>query len=140
MVYASSEDHNVYALDASTGALVWKYPTGDVMLGSPTVANGVLYVGSNDNNVYALDAKTGAKLWTYATAGVVQDIGGPTVADGVVYVTSGTIGGRNNVYAFSLPYGERLSRKTQQPNPKTLQPDYNLKFSQPVAKLPAGGE
>ena len=51
----------IYALDANTGALVWRsYNTGS---GSPTVANGVLYAGSMDTNLYALNASTGAPIW-----------------------------------------------------------------------------
>ena len=50
-----SNDRYVYALDASTGNLVWRYETGDqVYSSSPEVADGVVYVGSNDAYVYAL--------------------------------------------------------------------------------------
>ncbi len=61
-------NNNVYALNASTGALLWKYTTGWQVVSSPAVANGVVYVGSNDDNVYALNASTGALLWKYTTA------------------------------------------------------------------------
>ena len=54
----------MYALSAETGALLWKYTTGDEIDSSPAVANRV-YVGSNDGNVYALSAKTGALVWKY---------------------------------------------------------------------------
>jgi outer membrane protein assembly factor BamB len=53
VVYVGSDDDNVYALNASTGALVWKYTTGNFVFSSPAVANGVVYVGSSDDNVYA---------------------------------------------------------------------------------------
>ncbi len=53
VVYIGSGDHNVYALNASTGAKLWSYTTGDTVYSSPAVANGVVYVGSFDNNVYA---------------------------------------------------------------------------------------
>jgi outer membrane protein assembly factor BamB len=45
----------LYALDARTGARLWSYETGDVVPGSPTVANGVLFFGSYDTNVYAFE-------------------------------------------------------------------------------------
>ena len=67
VVYFGSDDGNVYALNASTGAKLWSYATGDGVDSSPAVANGVVYVGSDDGNVYALNASTGAKLWSYAT-------------------------------------------------------------------------
>ena len=46
------------ALNASTGALLWRYATGGDVQSSPAVANGVVYVGSSDGNVYALNAGT----------------------------------------------------------------------------------
>jgi outer membrane protein assembly factor BamB len=67
MVYVGSSDGNLYALDASTGALLWSYTTGGLFRSSPTVAKGVVYVGSWDHNVYALNASTGAKVWSYTT-------------------------------------------------------------------------
>jgi len=53
VVYVGSEDHNVYALDARTGAKRWVYTTGYLVTSSPAVANGVVYVGSVRSNVYA---------------------------------------------------------------------------------------
>src|SRR5580693_2227386 len=87
VVYVGSLDHNVYALNASTGALLWSYTTGGpVGISSPAVANGVVYVGSIDRKVYALNAKTGADLWSYNTHTPVSS--SPTVANGVVYIGS----------------------------------------------------
>jgi len=40
-VYIGSWDHNVYALDATTGANVWSYMAGDGVNSSPTIANGI---------------------------------------------------------------------------------------------------
>ena len=67
MVYFGSFGDKIYALNASTGALLWSYTTGNDVGSSPAVANGVVYVGCNDDNVYALNAHTGALLWSYAT-------------------------------------------------------------------------
>ena len=59
----------MYALNATTGALLWSYPTRSYVFSSPAVANGVVYVGSSGSwdDVYALNAKTGALLWSYGT-------------------------------------------------------------------------
>src|SRR5215469_5617065 len=86
VAYFGSDDHNVYALNASTGAKLWSYTTGDIVQSSPAVVNGVLYFGSYDNSVYALNASTGAKLWSFQTGGDI--FSSPAVADGVVYVGS----------------------------------------------------
>ena len=55
-VGVESSDNHVYALDASTGNLLWRYETGDDVSSSPVVADGVVYVRSNDNYVYAIGA------------------------------------------------------------------------------------
>ena len=59
MVYIGSDDHNVYALNAATGAKLWNFATLFSVFSSPAVANGVVYAGSSDGDVYALDARTG---------------------------------------------------------------------------------
>jgi len=100
VVYVGSRDRNVYALDASTGALLWNYFANQGS-SSPAVANGVVYVGTSYPSgwyVYALDASTGALLWSYNPErfGVESS---PAVADGMVYVGCDD----GNVYAFGLP-------------------------------------
>jgi outer membrane protein assembly factor BamB len=49
VVYVASYDI-MYALHASTGALLWSsYPTGGFVVCSPAVANGVVYIDSLDS-------------------------------------------------------------------------------------------
>jgi uncharacterized repeat protein (TIGR01451 family) len=107
VVYVGSQDDyrvsiggNVYALNASTGAKLWSFATGDTVFSSPAVANGVVYVGSFDGNVYALNASTGAKLWSFQTGYYVSS--SPAVANGVVYIGAGNASFKGNVYAFSV--------------------------------------
>jgi len=102
VAYSGSDDGSVYALNASTGAKLWSFATGNAVDSSPAVANGIVYVGSADNNVYALSASTGAKLWSYTTGNSV--VSSPTVANGVVYV--GSFDG--NVYALNASTGAKL--------------------------------
>lgn len=59
VVYIGSDDDNIYALDAHTGAKLWSYATGGGVDSSPAVVNGVVYVGSSDGNVYAFSLKQG---------------------------------------------------------------------------------
>ena len=56
MVYVASDDNKVYALNATTGNVVWSYTTGSYVNSSPAVANGVVYVSSEDYRVYAFGA------------------------------------------------------------------------------------
>ena len=91
-VYFGSGDGNVYAVDAETGLLQWKFPTKDVVHASPAVVNGIVYVGSWDSRLYAIDAETGQERWSFQ-AGVDPAIhnqegfqSSPAVVDGTVYV------------------------------------------------------
>jgi eukaryotic-like serine/threonine-protein kinase len=109
VVYIGSEDKNVYALNASTGAKLWSYTTGGDISSSPAVANGVVYIGSTDGNMYALNASTGAKLWSYDAGGFVAS--SPAVANGVVYVGSYAynVNALNaSVYALNASAGDKL--------------------------------
>lgn len=56
VVYVGSDDHNLYAVDASTDIERWRFPTRGFVRSTSTVANGVVYVGSFDYNLYAVDA------------------------------------------------------------------------------------
>ena len=109
VVYVGSEDNNLYALNATTGALLWKYTTGGIIGSSPAVANGAVYFGSFDNNLYALNATTGALLWQYTTGGPVYY--SPAVANGVVYFGSSD----NNLYALNATTGALLWQSTYGP-------------------------
>jgi len=90
-VFIGSGDGNVYALDAASGALRWKFHTGNVVHASPAVAAGTLYVGSWDSYFYAVDAATGKERWRFKTGDdpkINNQVGiqsSAVVADGVVY-------------------------------------------------------
>lgn len=90
-VYLGSGDTNIYALDAASGTLKWKFKTGDVVHASPAVADGVLFVGSWDSFFYALDAATGTEKWRFKTGEdpeIHNQVGlqsSPAIADGIVY-------------------------------------------------------
>jgi len=108
-VYFGSGDDNVYALDAATGALKWKFATGDVVHASPAIADGVLFIGSWDSYFYALDAATGKEKWRFKTGedadthnqqGIQSSA---AVADGMVY-----FGCRDaHLYALDAKTGEK---------------------------------
>jgi outer membrane protein assembly factor BamB len=90
-VYFGSGDHKVYAVDAATGALKWKFETGDVVHSSPAIVGDTLYIGSWDRYLYALDTQTGAVRWKFETpddTAISNQKGiqsSPAVADGTVY-------------------------------------------------------
>lgn len=86
VLYVGSQDGDLNALDASTGALLWSDTIGGN--DTPAVADGVVYAASGE--LYAVDAASGDQLWTTSDGGYRQN---PTVADGLVYAVSyeGTI-------------------------------------------------
>jgi len=111
-VYFGSGDHNVYALDARSGLLRWKFQAGDVVHSSPAIADGFLYIGCWDGVLYALNAKTGQLVWKFAT-GVdathfMQGIPGSAAVSGGIVV----FGSRdNNIYALDAKSGKELWRQ-----------------------------
>ncbi len=111
-VYFGSGDGNVYALDAATGDLRWKFATGDVVHASPAFDNGTIYVGSWDSYFYAIDAATGKQKWRFhgGEDPVIHNQVGfqssPAVVDGVVYT-----GCRDsNLYAIDAATGKEKWR------------------------------
>ncbi len=108
-VYFGSGDGNVYALDAGTGSIKWRFHTGDVVHASPAISSGTLFIGSWDSYFYAIDAASGKEKWRFKT-GVDPDIhnqvgiqSSAAVADGTVY-----FGCRDsNLYALDAVTGKK---------------------------------
>ncbi len=113
-VYFGAHDGNVYALNAKTGAPLWRFETADPIVGALTVTDGgKLYVGSTDGILYTI---TVADCTSTCPAGAVETFdtgssiwGAPLVIDTAVYVPA--MNGR--LYAL---------------NPDTLQPLEGFSF------------
>jgi outer membrane protein assembly factor BamB len=90
-VYFGSGDGNLYAVDAASGELRWKFKTGDVVHSSPAYADGVLFFGSWDSYFYAIEAASGKEKWRFHGGEdpmIHNQVGfqsSPAVVDGVVY-------------------------------------------------------
>src|SRR5205823_2351621 len=54
LVIFGSEDRNVYALDAATGAERWWTETGGAVVSGPAFTGSVVAIGSDDGGVYGL--------------------------------------------------------------------------------------
>jgi outer membrane protein assembly factor BamB len=67
-LYVGARD-GLYALDLSTGEMVWTFPTPRRVSAMPIVAGGVVYVNCHDHHLYALDAADGQEQWRYEAAG-----------------------------------------------------------------------
>jgi outer membrane protein assembly factor BamB len=95
VVYVSSFDYNVYALNASTGVKLWSYFANSNVAYCCAVANGVVYF-TEGAVLRALNASTGAKLWGHLTYGAGEEPA--VVANGMIYVGSPD----RSIYAFGL--------------------------------------
>ena len=104
MLYVTSLDHHLYALERTTGTLRWKTDLGAAAGGAPTIAEGKLYVTTFATELHALDAREGKKLWTFTPPERRWFWDGPAVAQGTLYVTD--LGG--HVYALNADSGELL--------------------------------
>jgi len=116
-VLAASDDGFVYALELSSGVLLWGVDvartaasrvlpaTGppyeyDYLQSSPVYADGMVFVGSPDGQLYAIDAEVGEVRWRFRTAGKVRST--PVVHDGTVYFGSWD----GHVYAVDTTSGK----------------------------------
>jgi outer membrane protein assembly factor BamB/predicted phosphodiesterase len=73
LVYVVNGMDDVFALDATSGALHWQvrldpagFDWGNATVGTPAVANNVLVVPTLYRDLVALDATTGFELWRFA--------------------------------------------------------------------------
>ena len=112
VVYEGSLGNNMTAFNATTGAILWQYDSGDDIHASPAVANGKVYF-TNYLQAYALNANDGTVSW-------ISDIGGAgplksAVVNGNVYVGSDD----GKIYAFRESDGE-YGRRVHSPLPRVV--------------------
>jgi PQQ-dependent dehydrogenase (methanol/ethanol family) len=110
---------SVHALDARTGAPLWRYQPEGGGLSFNTkglgVGDGRVYVGLADTRVAALDARTGALLWIRQVAPELPrrlqlQTAAPAYAKGIVVaaVSGGDLGTRGRVVGLDAATGEIL--------------------------------
>ena len=111
LLIASSVDHHLYALDQSSGRLVWSLDLGGSVASTPLLANDRLYVGSFNKSFFEISLD-GEILSSYATQNWVW--GTPAIDEnGVVYLAdlSGYVhaldSGRNLEPIWSSQIAER---------------------------------
>ncbi len=85
-ILIGSYDHNLYALDATSGTLAWKYATDGGVTTKPAVFEGNVYIGSTDGRLHAVSARSGRVVWTYYTKGKVYS--SPRIAENHVFFGS----------------------------------------------------
>ena len=88
-VIAATGFGDVFALDPSTGQIMWTRSLGLPIRAAPTASNGRVYVITVNNEIHCLDIETGEILWDFRrfsdSAGVLASTS-PAVANDVVVV------------------------------------------------------
>lgn len=122
---ASIDKHAVHAIDARSGAPVWRFVAGGRVDSPPTIYEGRVLFGSADGWVYCLRAADGALIWRYRAAPLddrtvvfeqVESVwpihGSVLVRDGVVYCVAGRsmfLDGGLRLLRLDARTGKRLS-------------------------------
>jgi outer membrane protein assembly factor BamB len=91
-VYFGTLGRKVYAVDASTGKLVWVKEVNGAILGSPALEpTGTLFVGTYGGSVIALQASNGQVLWSHPSSSWIW--AGPTLEGDALLVgdSNGTL-------------------------------------------------
>ena len=135
VMYLITPRARVFALDAATGRLIWRYmygPPRPGLVGSfadyiqsrgLAVAEGRVFFGTQDNFLVALDQKTGREAWKVSIDDSKQCgcnvSGAPLVANGNVIVggTGGDSAHRGYLTAFSAKTGRLAWRWYVVPGP-----------------------
>jgi len=126
VLYATTSWSDVFALDARTGARLWKWEARanrvrgakaccDVVNRGVALYDGKIYVGIVDGRLAALDAATGKPVWDVQTTPVDEPYtitGAPRVVDGKVIIGNGgaELGVRGYVSAYDAQTGELVWR------------------------------
>ncbi|MCK5802779.1 MAG: PQQ-binding-like beta-propeller repeat protein, partial [Lentisphaeria bacterium] len=118
VLFGSSADHKLYALDLATGAERWSFFTGAPIRFAPAVEGQRVFVASDDGCVRCLDLVKGTLLWEFHSGpsrewmfGNEQMMGkwgirtGVGVDKGVVYFAAG-MWPSEGVYLYALNAGD----------------------------------
>lgn len=83
-VFFADVDGNLVAVDAKSGAEVWKRKLVGHLESSPMAVGGTLYLGTDKTNVVAVRASDGKVLWQFNSPAAIK--ASPSFHDGRLYV------------------------------------------------------
>jgi outer membrane protein assembly factor BamB/tRNA A-37 threonylcarbamoyl transferase component Bud32 len=104
MLYFTSLDWTLYAIEAEGGWQVWRFRMGKPSISTPSYAEGKLFVGCADGNIYAVDARSSRELWRFQTEHQVT--GSAVTMEDSLYV--GSVDG--SVYCLDFRSGRQRWR------------------------------
>lgn len=119
-VYATTGYGELVALDAASGAVIWRQRVDAPISGAPATDGEAVYVSGRDGSAWAINAADGKVIWqVIGTPGKTAYVGSaaPTIGDRAVIFPSAAgdlmavlkIGGGTKVWQSSLA-GKRLGR------------------------------
>jgi outer membrane protein assembly factor BamB len=151
VLVASSINHRVNALEASSGKMLWSYTAGGRIDSSPTISAGRVIFGCRDGWVYCLSASSGKLIWKFRLAPREERIlidgqlespwpvhGSVLVVNNMVYAAAGwhtALDGGVTLGALALAGGQPLWVKRHQ----RLPGDYGVK-DVPISLLSSDGQ
>jgi len=108
-VFVASPDGTIYAINATSGEIIWEFEVSKesiisqtfgtgIIYSSPVIADNILYVATQTGRIYALDIYTGIEICESfkADAGFISS---PIVVDGILYICDNS----GKIYAFGEP-------------------------------------
>ncbi len=104
-IYVGSYNGYLYALEASSGKVKWRYKSGGTVYG-PAISNGKVYAGNSLGHFFAVDAMTGGLQWDLLLPpGQYTE---PAIENGIIGVSCFTNGISGYLYAISQQKGSLL--------------------------------
>jgi outer membrane protein assembly factor BamB len=86
-LYIGSADTRFYALNATSGDVLWFAQLSGAVNAPPTIGpDGTVYVGCSDGQLFAFAGAAGAQLWSYQAGGAVVSAAALSPDGDVVYV------------------------------------------------------
>lgn len=118
-IYAVSFDQKLYAIDEHTGAIRWSAKTGNILMSTPVVQDGLVIVGSGKDGFlkphdylsqvwgrpggddeYAFSTRDGRLVWKLHTIG--ENMPSPALVDGTAVLANGDA----HAYGIDLATGK----------------------------------
>lgn len=104
-VYVTGAEGGFFALDRSSGNIVWEKTFSYPIWTSPALDNGVLYFGDNGGNLMALAGEDGETLWQFQADGVI--VSSPIVVGDFLLFASLD----RHLYCLDKSTGELVSKR-----------------------------
>lgn len=104
VVFLSSMDHHLYAVNTESNQISWKIDLGGALVTSPSIDDGILYIGTLAKEVYAIDSSSGQSVWKSPFTSEGSIWASILSNEGVLYFGDAT----GNFYALDAQSGKQI--------------------------------